>query len=93
MPLTVHHPVLRPLMMGLGVALILASPLVGALPGPGGVVVFAAGLSLVLRHSRRAQRRYARLKRSRPRLGAWIDRGLRRPSERRRRRRARMVAD
>jgi hypothetical protein len=91
MPITVRHPVLRPAMLAFGVALIVAAPLVGVLPGPGGIVVFAIGLSLVLRHSRWARRRYVRLKRQRPKLGAWADWGMRRPSERRRRRRA--VAD
>lgn len=75
-------------MLALGAALIVASPFVGVLPGPGGIFVFAIGLSLVLRHSRWARRRYARLKRQRPRLGAWADWGMRRPSERRRRARA-----
>lgn len=88
MPFTIRHPVLRPAMLVLGTALIVASPAVGVLPGPGGIFVFAIGLSLVLRHSRWARRRYARLKRQRPRLGAWADWGMRRPSEKRRRRRA-----
>ena len=50
MPVTVRHPVLRPAMLALGAALIVAAPLVGVLPGPGGILVFAVGLSLVLRH-------------------------------------------
>lgn len=88
MPFTVSHPVLRPAMLALGAALIVASPAVGVLPGPGGILMFALGLSLVLRHSRWAKRRYARLKRQRPKLCAWADWGMRRPSERRRRQRA-----
>lgn len=88
MPVTVRHPILRPAMLVLGAALVVASPLVGILPGPGGILVFAVGLSLILRHSRWAMRRYARLKRQRPKLGAWADWGLRRSSEKRRRARA-----
>ena len=63
----------------------LISPLVGAIPGPGGVFVFAAGLVLLLRNSRNARRQFAQAKRRWPRLGRWIDRGLRRESARRRR--------
>lgn len=68
----------------LGVALIMVTPLVAVLPGPGGLFTFAAGLSLVLRNSRGARRRYVRFKRRWPRSGGWCDWGLRRPSARRR---------
>ena len=69
MPFTVRHPVLRPAMLALGAALVVAAPLVGVLPGPGGIVLFALGLSLVLRHSRWARRRYVRFKRRPPAAG------------------------
>jgi hypothetical protein len=71
-------------MLVLGVLLILAAPLVGLLPGPGGVFVFAGGLILVLRASRWARLRWARLKRRFPRLGHLADRVMRRPSALRR---------
>ena len=75
-------------MLVLGVLLIVASPLVGLLPGPGGVFVFAGGLVLVLRASRWARLRWARLKRRFPRLGHLADRVMRRPSALRRHARA-----
>lgn len=79
-----HHPALRMAMLVLGVVLILASPIVGLLPGPGGIFVFAGGLILVLRASRWARLRWARLKRRFPRLGHLADRVMRRPSALRR---------
>lgn len=69
----------------LGWLLVLASPAVGILPGPGGVFVFAAGAALILKTSTRAKRWYVRLKRRWPKLGEWVDWGLRRPSYQRRR--------
>jgi hypothetical protein len=68
----------------LGLLLMAATPVVGVLPGPGGIFVFAAGLALTLRNSEWAKRRYVRFKRWQPRAGAWADWGLRRPSARRR---------
>jgi len=68
-----------------GILLIIASPLAGVIPGPGGIFVFAAGLALVLRTSMWAKRRYVRFKRWQPKAGAWADWGLRRASHRRRR--------
>lgn len=68
----------------LGCLLIIISPLVGAVPGPGGVFVFAAGLALVLQNSEWAKRLYVRFKRKHPNKGRWADWGLRRPSARRR---------
>jgi hypothetical protein len=70
----------------LGWVLILLAPILGLLPGPGGIFVAAAGFALVLQTSAWAKRAYVRFKRRWPRAGALIDRGMRRPSERRRRR-------
>ena len=78
------HPLLRQFFFLLGIFLIIVSPLVGAIPGPGGVVVFAAGLALVLRNSEWAKRRYVRFKRAHPNKGRWADWGMRRASARRR---------
>ena len=72
------------LLFALGVLLIIAAPLVSPLPGPGGIFLFAAGLTLVLRTSLWAKRRYVRFKRWQPRAGGWADWGLRRGSARRR---------
>jgi hypothetical protein len=69
---------------GLGVLLIIASPLVSPLPGPGGILLFAGGLTLVLRTSLWARRHYVRFKRWQPRMGSWTDWGLRRKSHQRR---------
>ena len=65
--------------LALGALLLLAAPLVGVLPGPGGILCAAAGLSLMLRHSPAAKRRYVRLKARFPKAGRACDRALRRP--------------
>ena len=83
-PAPKQHPLLRQVFFLLGIGLIIVSPLVGAIPGPGGVVVFAAGLALVLKNSEWAKRQYVRFKRAPPNTGRWADWGMRRPSARRR---------
>jgi hypothetical protein len=75
---------IRQCLVVLGILLILVSPLVGAIPGPGGVFVFAAGLALTLRNSEWAKRIYVRFKRKHPNKGRWADWGMRRMSARRR---------
>jgi hypothetical protein len=60
------------------------SPVVGLIPGPGGIIVFAAGLAITLQASHAAKRVYVRAKRRWPRLGHYSDKGLRRPSHFRR---------
>ncbi len=67
-----------------GLLLLIVSPLAGAIPGPGGVFVFAAGLTLTLRNSDWAKRQYVRFKQWQPKAGRWADWGLRRRSARRR---------
>ena len=79
-----RNPVVKHALFVLGWLLIVAAIPVGILPGPGGVFVFAAGLALVLETSPWAKRVYARIVRRWPRLGRWMDWGLRRPSARRR---------
>ncbi len=74
----------RWLQLALGVLLIVASPLVGVLPGPGGIFLFAGGLVLVLRNSAGARRQWARVKRRWPKLGDLADRAMRRRSALRR---------
>lgn len=71
---------MRAVLFWLGVLLIILAPLVGVIPGPGGVFFFAAGAALVLRNSRWAKKQYARLKRRHPNKGAWADWSLRRSS-------------
>ncbi len=78
------HPVVDWTIFVLGVILILLSPVVGALPGPGGVFVLALGLAMVLRTSQWARRRYVEFKRWQPKAGRWTDWGMRRKSALRR---------
>lgn len=68
----------------LGALVIMVSPVVGVIPGPGGVFVFAAGLALMLQNSGMAKRVFVRLKRRWPQLGNIADFGLRRASALRR---------
>lgn len=77
-------PAVRTGLLVLGLALMAASPLVGVLPGPGGVIVFAAGLALSLKYSEWAKRQYVLFKRRHPKKGRWADWGLRRRSAKRR---------
>ena len=78
------HPVVEWTIFGLGLLLIALSPLAGVIPGPGGILVFAIGLAMVLKTSMWAKRYYVRLKRKQPKVGRWADWGLRRRSAQRR---------
>ena len=77
-------PAVRIALVVLGFILMALTPVVGPLPGPGGIIVFAAGLSLVLKYSEWAKRQYVRFKRRHPNKGRWADWGMRRTSARRR---------
>ncbi len=79
-----RHPTVRWVLLAAGCLFLIATPFVGILPGPGGVVTFAIGMGLVLRNSAWAKRLYVRFKRRWPRPGGWADWGLRRASARRR---------
>lgn len=85
-------PLVRITLLVTGFLLIAVTPLVGIIPGPGGIFVFAAGLVLVLQNSNWARRRFARLKRRYPRFGHYCDLALRRRSFRRRQQRAKDAA-
>ena len=61
----------------IGILLVISSPLVGLLPGPGGIVVLALGLGLILRSSRRARKLYVRFRRRWPRYGKFTEMALR----------------
>ena len=80
----IDHPVVEWTIFAVGVLLIVLSPLAGAIPGPGGIFVFALGLAMVLKTSMWAKRRYVRFKRKQPKIGRWADWGLRRRSALRR---------
>lgn len=77
-------PAVRTGLTVLGALIIIVSPIVGAIPGPGGVFVFAAGLALMLQNSAMAKRVFVRTKRRWPRFGRVADLGLRRASALRR---------
>jgi hypothetical protein len=81
----IDHPVVEWTIFVVGLLLLfVVAPLVGALPGPGGVVVAGIGLAMVLKTSMWAKRRYVRFKRWKPKAGGWADWALRRRSARRR---------
>ncbi|MES2422563.1 MAG: hypothetical protein V4595_14880 [Pseudomonadota bacterium] len=84
----VRSPVLRLGQLVLGVLLIIAAPLLAPLPGPAGIFLFAGGMVLILRNSRWARLKWARLKRRWPRTGHFVDRMMRRQSAMRRHERA-----
>lgn len=84
----VRSPILRLGQLLLGVLLILSAPLFAPLPGPAGIFLFAGGMVLVLRNSRWARLKWARLKRRWPRTGHFVDRMMRRQSAMRRHERA-----
>ena len=80
----IDHPVVEWALFVLGVVLLIVSPLVGAIPGPGGVIVAGIGLALVLKTSMWAKRRYVKFKRWQPKAGRWTDWALQRRSAKRR---------
>ncbi len=83
-PIRPRSPALRTGLAILGGIIIILSPIVGAIPGPGGVFVFAAGLALILQNSKMAKRVFVQLKRKWPKFGSYADLGLRRASALRR---------
>jgi len=77
-------PIVEWTMFGLGIVLLMISPLVGVIPGPGGIIVAGIGLALILKTSMWAKRHYVRFKRWQPKAGRWTDWALRRSSAQRR---------
>ena len=80
----IDNPIVEWSLLGVGVILLIISPLVGAIPGPGGIIVAGVGLALILKTSMWAKRRYVHFKRWKPKAGRWTDWALRRPSHQRR---------
>ena len=79
--LLIRSEPIRVVQLGAGVLLMVAGPLIGAplpVPFPVGLVLFGAGLALVLRNSLWARQRYVRWKRRYPRAGKITDFGLQR---------------
>lgn len=62
----------------LGWIMIILSPVVGAVPGPGFILIFPVGLALVLKNSLFAKRQYTKLARTFPEYGNWVNWALRR---------------
>src|SRR3954471_968832 len=87
-----HLPPVRMALVIVGCLLMLAAPVVGPIPGPGGIIVFGAGLSLILKYTGWAKRLYVRFKRRHPKKGSWTDWSLRRASARRRHERSKARA-
>ena len=80
----IDHPVVEWAIFVIGVILLLLAPVVGALPGPGGIIVAGIGLALMLKTSMWARRHYVKFKRWQPKAGRWTDWALRRQSAKRR---------
>ena len=62
----------------LGWAIIISAPIIGILPGPGGLILFPIGLGIVLKNSLWAKRRFTQLARAYPAYGHWINWAMRR---------------
>jgi hypothetical protein len=80
----VDHPVTEWGMFVLGLLFMALAPVLGPIPGPGGLPLFILGLAMVLKSSMWAKRRYVHFKRWKPKAGGWLDWGLRRRSFHRR---------
>ena len=80
-----RSPLARVSQLIAGVVLMIVAPITAPLPGPAATFLFVGGLLLVLRNSARARRRFVRAKRQYPRIGAFLDRMMRRRSALRRR--------
>jgi glutathione S-transferase len=80
-----QNALVRLALFSLGCVLLVIAPVIGVLPGPGGIILFPIGLALALQNSIWAKRVYGRFKRRHPRYAAWTDRIMRRPSAARRR--------
>ena len=80
----IDHPWVEWGIFAVGVLLLILAPIVGALPGPGGIIVAAIGLAMVLKTSMWARRRYVKFKRWQPKAGRLTDMALRRQSAKRR---------
>ena len=65
-------------MLSLGWLLLVVAPLLGPLPGPGALVILPIGLTLILKNSLWAKKRYARLAKRHPEYGRWANWAIRR---------------
>jgi hypothetical protein len=58
--------------------LMVAAPLIGWLPGPGGLILFPLGLAILLKHSLWAKRVYSRVSKRHPEYALWANWAMRR---------------
>ncbi|MFM9828993.1 MAG: hypothetical protein ACKVOB_09670 [Sphingomonas sp.] len=79
-----RSPAIRLVLLIVGTLLVVVSPFVGIIPGPGGIPVFILGLALMLKNSAWARRVFVRAAKRWPRIGQIADIGLRRQSAKRR---------
>jgi hypothetical protein len=63
-----ENAVKKVLLMTTGWILVVVGPVVGVIPGPGGIPIVAAGLVLILSQSYTAKRMFLRLERRHPRV-------------------------
>ena len=75
------------------VLVLIVTPIVGVLPGPGGIFIFAFGAALLLKNSNWVKRAYVRHGRRHPRHLRLADRILRRPKAPRGRARPEPIGD
>lgn len=68
-------------LLWLGWILLIIAPIIGAIPGPGFIIIFPIGLALVLKNSRWAKGLYIKFKRKFPDYGRWTDWALRRKGQ------------
>lgn len=66
----------RPIAIGVGIALLALAPIVGFLPGPGGVLVAGIAILVLLRYSQVAKRLFVRLKRRYPMMMWPLKKGV-----------------
>ena len=85
------NPQVRLALFVTGVVLMILSPIIGILPGPGFIILFPVGLMLCLQNSAWAKRIYVRFKWRHPRYAGWTDRVMQRASAARRRARAKLA--
>ena len=73
-----RHPIMRIAQLTLGVLLIIGAAVMGPLPGPGGIFLFAGGAALLIKNSNWVKRHYARFGRNHPKYARFCDKALRR---------------
>ena len=65
----------------LGWVMIIISPIVGAIPGPGFIILFPIGLALVVKNSIFGKKLYVRFRNKFPQYNRWSDWALRRKGQ------------